>query len=184
MPDIQQFTLDTLPTDYEWQIRDFVRIHWFDGFQFDVNMTLHPDFWQPAYFVIADQRALFSAATAVWKMVEVNGKSYKTYGLSGVLTYPAFRKKGYGRQVVEAATNYIKQQADADMAILWTNENLLPFYERHGWQHTAKVTVTAGPQDNPELTYGFPMMLFLSEQARQMRPTLDGGTLYFGEYSW
>lgn len=109
---LMQYTLDTLPTDYEWQIRDFVRIHWYDAFQHDVNETLHTPFWHPRYFVIANQRALFSAATAVWKPVEINGTAYKTYGLSSVLTYPAFRGKGYGLQVVEAATDYIKQQAD------------------------------------------------------------------------
>lgn len=184
MPDVLQYTLDTLPVDYEWQIRDFVRIHWFDGFQYDVNMTLHPDFWHPAYFVIADQRALFSAATAVWKMMEINGTSYKTCGLSGVLTYPAFRGKGYGRAVVDAATDYIKQQPDADMAILWTGENLLPFYGRCGWEYPEKINVLCGPQDDPHPSEGLPMMLFLSDRARQMRPTLDGSKLYFGEYSW
>lgn len=184
MPDVLQYTLNTLPTDYEWQIRDFVRIHWFDGFQYDVNMTLHPDFWNPAYFVVADQRALFSAATAVCKLVEVNGVAYKTYGLSSVLTYPAFRGKGYGLQVVEAATRYIQQQADADMAILWTSEELLPFYGRFGWESPNKLRVMCGPKDNQELSYGEPMMQFLSDRACDMRPSLDGGTLYFGEYTW
>ena len=184
MPDVLQYTLDNLPTDYEWQIRDFVRIHWYDGFQYDVNATLHPDFWHPAYFVIADQRALFSAATAVWKMVEIDGISYKTYGLSGVLTYPTFRGKGYGRAVVDAATDYIKQQAGADMAILWTGENLFPFYEHCGWEHPDKLKVMHGPKDDPQLSYGEPMLLFLSERTQQMRPTLIGGTFYFGEFTW
>jgi GNAT superfamily N-acetyltransferase len=181
---LMQYTLDTLPTDYEWQIRDFVRIHWYDAFQHDVNETLHTPFWHPRYFVIANQRALFSAATAVWKPVEINGTAYKTYGLSSVLTYPAFRGKGYGLQVVEAATDYIKQQADADMAILWTGENLLGFYGRFGWERPENLWVMHGPQNDPQLSYGEPMMLFLSERARQMRPSLIGGTFYFGEYTW
>ncbi len=180
MPELLQFSGETLPEHYEWQIRDFVRIHWYDAFVHNVNETLHPPFWHPTYFIVAEQHALMSSAAAVWIMLEIAGQAYKTYGLSSVMTYPAFRKKGYGNQVVRASTDYIRQQTDADIALLWTSPSLEAFYNQSGWQHSDSIIVTCGDPKNPEPT-DFPMMMFLSERASKLR---DIKTFYFGEYTW
>jgi GNAT superfamily N-acetyltransferase len=40
----------------------------------------------------------------VWKRIEHDGETYETGGLTGVFTFPDFRRRGYGTQVVEAAS--------------------------------------------------------------------------------
>ena len=183
MPQLQQFTGDTLPEHFGWQIHDFVRIHWFDIFAYEKEADVHPAMWHPTYFIVNEQRALYSVATAVWQDITVNGETYRTHGLSGVLTYPAFRKKGYGQQVVTAATDFIKQQAGADLAILWTGSNLETFYNRSGWEYPQAFTVTTGEPENPEIGE-FPMLLYLSDRGRALRESLAGKSLYFGPYYW
>jgi predicted acetyltransferase len=183
MPQLLEYTTDALPRDYFWQIQDFIRIHWFDGFQYDLDEPFKPGIWNPHYFVIAEKHALMSSARALSKMVEIDGVPYKMYGLGAVLTYPAFRKRGYGGQVVEAATNYIKAQPDADFAIFWTDPSMASFYSPYGWETEENIAVTFDRPENPQPT-GFRMMLFLSDRAKQLRPSLNGGSIYFGEYTW
>jgi len=172
-----------LPEHYAQQIMSFMRIHWFDPYQYDVNAPTSPEEWHPAYFVLADEQALFSATKVLWKMVKHDGNQYKCYGLGTVFTYPAFRKRGYGRQVVGAATQHILK-SDADLALLWTLPDLEPFYVQSGWQHPDKVTVLLGDEGDPEADDGFYMMLFLSERVKQLRLTFDQKPIYFGRWGW
>ena len=172
-----------LPEQYAHQIVSFIRIHWFDAYQFDIHAPAGPEMWHPTYFVLADGPALFSAARALWQTVKHDGNTYKCYGLGAVFTYPAFRKRGYGRQVVDAATQHILA-SDGDLALLWTGPELEPFYGQSGWQHPDKVTVLLGDEDNPEVSDDFFMMLFLSETVKQRRATFDQTPIYFGPWSW
>ena len=183
MPQIQQFTTDTLPDHLGWQIQDFVRIHWFDIFAHEKDPDVHPAMWHPTYFIIAEQRALYSNATVVWQDIVVGEATYRAYGLSSVLTYPAFRKKGYGSQVVTAATDFIKAQADADLAILWTGDDMESFYTPYSFVHPRDFTVTSGDPASPEPTH-FSMLMFLSARGKQLQQSLAGGSLYFGQYTW
>ena len=183
MPQLQHFTADTLPDHFGWQILDFVRIHWFDIFAHKREADVYPITWHPHYFVVTEARALLSAAVAIWEDRQFNGETYRTYGLTGVMTYPAFRKKGYGLQVATAATDYIKQQADADLAILWTGTDLEAFYDRNGWAYPHTFSVMLGDPANPTRS-NFPMLLYLSDRGHALQQSLAGGALYFGNHSW
>ena len=183
MPELQQFTADTMPDHFGWQILDFVRIHWFDIFAHEKEAAVHPAMWHPTYFIIAEQRALYSNATVVWQDITVNGQPYRAYGLSSVLTYPAFRKQGYGSRVVTAATEFIKAQADADLAILWTDPPTESFYTTHGFVHPTDFFTTSGDPAAPEPTH-FSMLMFLSASGQRLQQALAGGSLYFGEHTW
>ncbi len=183
MPQLQQFTLDELPEHIGWQILDFVRIHWFDIYAHEMEADFFPRSWHSISFVVTEGKALYSAATAIWEDRTFGSETYRVYGLSGVCTYPAFRKKGYGQQVVTAATDYIKAQADADLAILWTGKDLEGFYNQTGWKYPQNFKVTIGDPANPEVS-NFPMLLYLSDRGHALRESLAGQSLYFGEYSW
>jgi GNAT superfamily N-acetyltransferase len=185
MPELLQFdSNEQLPAQYGQQIRDFVRILWHDAYVYDLDAPVCPVDWNPHFCMLVDGPALISSATVVWKMIEHAGQSYKTFGLSGVLTYPAFRKKGHGRSVVDAATDYICTVGDADMAILWTHPDLHAFYAQSGWEHPAGITVTIGNPNSPHPFEGHLMMMFLSERAKTHRPDFEATPVYFGQYSW
>jgi GNAT superfamily N-acetyltransferase len=147
-----------------------------------VHEPLFPASWNPHVVALVDGPAVFSSATVVWKMIEHAGQLYKTYGLSSVMTYPAFRKKGYGRRVVDAATETIRAVGDADIAILWTDSELHKFYASSGWEHPEAITMLVGEPPQPYNAYL--MMLFLSEHARQHRADFERTPVYFGPYSW
>lgn len=183
MPELLEFSsLEQLPAHYAQQIRDFIRIYWHDAYSYDLNASVYPRTLHPHVVAVVDGPALFSSAGVVWKRIEHAGQEYKLYGLSGVLTYPAFRKKGYGRMVVDAATKVIRADAEADIAILWTDPDLHQFYAQSGWEHPQGVTTLVG--DPAEPFDAHLMMLFLSERARQHRTDFESMPVYFGPYSW
>jgi GNAT superfamily N-acetyltransferase len=180
---LNTFTNGDLPDYFAHQIRDFIRIHWFDPFQFDLNAPAMPDEWQPVYFVVGEGQALFSHASVVTRTVECNGQSFSCSGISSAFTYPAFRKRGYGSQVVEAATQYLQASA-FDLALLWTDADKAEFYGRWGWQHHPSIRAYAEEREAPYHYDAFTMMLVLSEKAKARRSEFENNPLYIGEYAW
>lgn len=71
---LSRFTNADLPVSFGHQIRDFIRIHWFDIFQYDIHARALPEEWKPVYFVLGDEPALYSHAGVSTQSVEVMGK--------------------------------------------------------------------------------------------------------------
>lgn len=180
---LSRFTNQDLPDPFAHQIRDFIRIHWFDIFQYDIHADAVGEDLKPVYFVMVDTPALFSHAAAVTRSVECNGQTYSCGGLSGVLTYPAFRKKGYASQVVQAATDYL-DMASFEVALLWTSPDLEHFYGRFGWEHHPAIRTVVGPQEAPKDYDGFAMIRFLSERAKNNRADFESHPIYVGQFAW
>lgn len=183
-PELHTYTMDTIPSSYAHQIRSFIRMEWWDGYKHSLNPALGDPAFQPQHFVVVEGDALYSAARVNRTTIQHQGQDYVVYGLGGVLTYPAFRKKGFGSWVVREATQYIHQQADADIAVLWTATHNLPFYERLGWELMPDVQFIIGDREQPDVPDGHVLMLFLSEMARANRENLEDKPIYFGEHSW
>jgi GNAT superfamily N-acetyltransferase len=181
MPTLSRFTNQDLPEYFAHQIRDFIRMTWFDAFQYDIHAKAMPDEWQPVYFVLAEEQALFSQAAVVTQTVGCNGRIYSCGGLSSALTYPAFRKRGYGSQVVEAATTYLKASA-FDVALLWTDADKADFYGR--WEHQPAIQAYSGDKDAPQLYDAFMMILFLSDRAKVHQAEFEKHPVYIGEFGW
>jgi aminoglycoside 2'-N-acetyltransferase I len=175
---------DSVPPLVACQIRDFIRITWFDAFQFDLRAPLMPDEWHPVHVVLAEQDVVFSYAGVVWQMMQHDGETYKMYGLSSVFTYPAFRRKGYGAQVVEAASARIAQDSAADIAVLFTDAHLAPFYAPGGWKAVPDITIQTGDPAAPTDYDAFTMMRFLSPKGKAAREVFAGKRVYFAEYAW
>ncbi len=174
-----------LPAHLEWQIRDFIRIAWYDAFKFGyLDSPVLPDIWHPIYVVMTEQQALISHAAVVWHQADYFGVSYKTYGFSSVFTYPAFRKEGHGRQVVQAANRLIDEDPEADIAFLFTDPGREAFYGLNGWEVMQGMTILKGDKNAPQVYETFPMMRFLSEKGRQGRPTFVNNRVYFAPYTW
>jgi GNAT superfamily N-acetyltransferase len=178
------------PTTYDvppliaCQILSFIRITWFDIYQYELDAPFMPDEWHPVHIVLSEQHAVLSYAAAVWRFITHIGETYKAYGLSSVFTYPAFRNRGYGRQVVEVATAHIAHDPEADIAVLFTAPTLRQFYERSGWEHTPNVTILTGNPSQPQIYDAFTMMRFLSPKGKQARAKFEQEPVYFAEYGW
>jgi predicted acetyltransferase len=183
MPTLSRFTNNDLPDHFAHQIRDFIRIHWFDAFQYDVHAPAVSDEWSPVYFVLTEDPALFSHAAAIMRSVECNGQTYSCGGLSSVLTYPAFRKRGYASQVVQAATEYLSSSL-FDVALLWTSPENEHFYGRFGWEHHPAIRTFVGSPTSPEFYDAFTMIRWLSPRAAENRADFESHKVYVGPYAW
>lgn len=174
-----------LPIEYEYQIRAFVRILWHDAYLYDIDAPIVQPERHPHHVVVAEKHALISYARVNWVNITFAGEAYRIYCLGDVFTYPAFRQKGYGQQVVDAATTLIRIDAEADIAILFTDAHLGKFYAQSGWQHIAGLKVSIGDEAQPH-SYddAYAMMLFLSAKAQQHREDFDQHRLYLPGYGW
>ncbi|MEO8395460.1 MAG: GNAT family N-acetyltransferase [Chloroflexota bacterium] len=175
---------EALPPEYECQIRAFVRMTWHDEYAYNLDTPIVPQERHPQHVVIAERHALLSYARVVWVDIEHLGEMWRMYCLGDVLTYPAFRKRGYGRQVVDTGTDLIRTDRLADTAILFTDPALEGFYAQAGWKHVPTLKPSVGEQDQPEDYPYFAMMLFLSERAWRSEAEFVGTPLFLPGYGW
>jgi GNAT superfamily N-acetyltransferase len=174
-----------LPAHLKWQILSFLRIEWPDGFvrQNRLRDWISREENYPLSFVLVENNILISHTQVVWKYLEHAGEIYKVYSLTGVFTYPAFRKQGYGRQVVALATAYI-DASDADVGMVHTHPPTKEFYSMNGWIPMEKAVTLIGSKQNPIASEQILLMRFLSEKGKTGRATFESIPLYFGEDIW
>jgi GNAT superfamily N-acetyltransferase len=173
-----------VPAHLHWQILSFVRIEWpelFSGENRLKDWTSRSEL-HPVTLLIEEEGVLISRLEVVWDMLLHAGETYRIYGLSGMLTYPAFRKQGYALQLVREAIAYIKQQGDADLVLL--HSTLQGFYEKAGFERMERVVTLVGDPLHPEISHETAFMLFLSPRGQQGRRAFETQPVYMGESIW
>jgi GNAT superfamily N-acetyltransferase len=172
-----------IPPLIHQQIVDFLRMEWPEGFMGPNRLRAWISHVEehPVNFLLAEDGVLISHLEVVWKYLEHAGVTYKTYGLTGVFTYPQFRKQGYGlRLLKEAYSHIIKQDGD----IVMFNSQTIGFYEKGGFEGMDKVVTLEGGESNPTISEGKAFMLFLSDKGKQGRKSFETQPVYFGENTW
>ncbi len=184
MSELRLIPSEELPRELKCQILSFIRIEWWWIFRD------HNRFWDytqksthPVNVVLSERGQVISHAEVTWRMVEHGGAAYKVYGVSAVFTYPAFRKEGYGTQVLRAATDYIRA-SDADLAMLFCRPELVPFYEQAGWEAPASAQIIYGDRDYPHEEESATALLFVSARGQAARAAFAGQPVYVGAYTW
>lgn len=119
----------------------------------------------------------------VWKYLDHGGETYKAYGLSGVFTYPAFQRQGYGRRIVEMGTAYIDAH-DGDIGIFHCAPKLKEFYTRCGWTAMEQAVTWIGEKEVPVISDELMMIRFLNEKGRAGQQAFETQPLYFGDVTW
>ncbi|HEY0753222.1 MAG TPA: GNAT family N-acetyltransferase [Ktedonobacteraceae bacterium] len=136
----------------------------------------------PVYFLLEEEDILISHIAVVWEVLPHVSQEYKAYGFTEVFTYPAFRKQGYGLQLVRSAKQYIEQREDADLIIFHSSRR--GFYEHEGFEPMSSMVTLVGEPQNPGRSNEIGFIRFLSEQGQQGREQFAKGTLYFGDETW
>lgn len=162
MPELSIIAGADLSEAHAHQIRSFIRLHWHDEYLYDIDAPLVPPERHPVHVVVAERHALISHGRVIWVPFEHRGQGYRLYCLGDVFTYPAFRRRGLGAEVVAAATQLIRADSEADLAILFCDPAHQRFYARHGWQAAPALRATVG---HGEAQQGLPMVLLLSDCA-------------------
>jgi GNAT superfamily N-acetyltransferase len=171
------------PIVLEWQVRDFVRIVWSDAHVDQPTVPLGDPDRNPMNFVIVDGDMLISHAQVTTFSIEHVGKIYRVAGLGGVMTYPNFRKEGYGKQLIEAVTQYIAN-SDVDFGMLFTAPALEGFYKQHGWLAIATKAILVGEKSAPRQRNEFTMILPVSANGQQALQAFQGAEVYVGTHGW
>jgi GNAT superfamily N-acetyltransferase len=178
------FESQDLPEKFKCQILSFMRVEWYEEFQ-DKNRIRNwikrPEL-HPVHFLLEEEDILISHVAVVWKLLPHAGQEYKAYGFTEVFTYPAFRKQGYGLQLIQSAKQYIEQREDADLIIF--HSSVSGFYERAGFEPMNGMVTLFGDPHNPGRSSEIGFMRFLSEKGQQGRESFAKGTLYFGDGTW
>ena len=184
MPDLRFIPSPDLPRDLKCQLLSFIRIEWSSIFHAGNRFWDYTDKpTHPVNVVLTERGLLVSHAEVNWRLLEHAGQTYKVYGVSAVFTYPAFRNAGYGLQVLRAATDFI-QDSDADLAFLFCLPQLVPFYNKAGWEAPASAKVLYGDPLYPHIEKGATCMLFVSERGRAARHAFTTQPVYIGFGSW
>ena len=167
MTDIRRWSHREFPTALQWQAVSFIRTVWpfVDGGEL---REAYPAAVRPTYYTVTQHDDLLVSFAATYTaQVAVDDLALTAACLGNVFTFPAARRNGFGRQVVEAATGDIRRSG-VDVAALLCDETLRPFYEASGWQAVPGSTITG----DGEVLHALRMMLFVSEAARAARQDL------------
>jgi GNAT superfamily N-acetyltransferase len=183
---IQQhvFASQDVPERFKCQILSFVRIQWpelFRGKDRLRDWTSKPEL-HPVTFLLEEEGVPISRVEVVWDVLAHAGETYLTYGLSGLLTYPSFRKQGYGLQLVQSAKAFIEQQAAADLVLV--HSTLTGFYEQAGFERMDSLITLVGDPNLPERSIETAFMLFLSDKGKRGRNHFENASVYVGESIW
>lgn len=185
MVELVTYTGEELPADLKCQVLSFQRSQWPEGFV-GVNRLrkwIHLPEQHPTHFVLVEDGVLIGYAGVLWKYLQHAGEVYKTYGISGVLTYPAFRRQGYGSRVVAAATAHIRG-SDADIGLFTCAPHLKDFYSASGWIPREGAVLLGGPRAAPYPSEELTMMGFFSEKGKRGRSVFASMPIYFDGDLW
>lgn len=181
MPELTVFQQRDFPALYKWQAIAFMRMEWASLFYDDLlyMSETYPPELQPVHFVMAEDDSLLSYASVLKLHIPHAGADYHIYGFGNLLTFPPYRRRGHGGQVLQAATDFILH-SDVDAAILFCDRLLEPFYEARGWTCTRSATRLGIPDQYKEYAPSR-MMLYVSEKGRLGRTDFETQPLYIDE---
>ena len=166
---IRYNTSEELPPQIVHEIRSLAYSQWPGSNENQGSgILIDPDL-HPVYFVLRDGDHVLGSARTIWTWAAHLGRTLKVYGLGDVITAPQWRRKGYGRRLVAAATAHIRSDPEADIAVLLTEPRLEALYSRSGWVHIAGMRIVTSEDDGAQAAGVVPMMLFLSAGARGAR---------------
>jgi predicted N-acetyltransferase YhbS len=181
MPGLLTYHHHEFPPDLHWQAVSLMRVEW-PFIEGGLPKETYPAGLRPVHFAVAEAGVLISYAAVIRLEVEHAGEAYRVCGLGNVLTYPACRGQGYGRQVVDAATQYIAA-SDADVAALFCEPTLESFYARSGWEAIREAATLTGSREAPAEYDALRMMLFVSGKGKAGRHAFETRPLHI-EHGW
>jgi GNAT superfamily N-acetyltransferase len=161
MTSVQRWSHRELPTSLRWQAVAFVRVVWPD-IEGGLVREPYPAVLEPTYYTLTHgDDLLLSLAATYTTSVAVAGEMFTATCLGNVFTFPAARRRGLGRQIVEAATQDIRAST-VDVAALLCDPSLQRFYASSGWRALPhSPTITGQGEELDALR----MMVILSDTA-------------------
>ncbi|GAB4204173.1 MAG: hypothetical protein OHK0022_29070 [Roseiflexaceae bacterium] len=183
MPTLTHYSQADLPAALKWQAIAFMRVEWPYVFQGDGMFATetYPTAASPVHFVVAEGESLISYAAVLRLALEHQGATYQVYGFGNMFTFPPYRRRGYGRQVLELATRFILA-SDVDLAILFSAPGVEQFYSASGWE-LVDSPIYVGPPGQERVHQAAKMMLWVSNTGKRAKAAFIDAPLRIAE-SW
>jgi hypothetical protein len=184
MPHLHVYQHEEFPSNLKWQAISFIRVQWPSVFTGPLRWLTepYPPAMHPIHFALSEGDVLISYAAALRLALPHQDTTYQVYGFGNVFTFPPYRHGGYGQQVMQAAAQYLDASA-VDLAILFCQPLLEPFYAQSGWEACHAAETRIGTADSYTLDHDLRMMRFISPQAKQARSEFVTQPLYI-KWSW
>jgi hypothetical protein len=130
----QLYSDNMLPQSLTWQALSFLRCEWPFLFAGSGRLRTRP-FGGPGttHVVRADGEVLLSYAEVLRIGASRAGEPTRVLGLSNVFTFPPYRGEGHASGIMRAVAG-LMNDSDAELAILFCEKELAPFYAARGWQ--------------------------------------------------
>jgi aminoglycoside 2'-N-acetyltransferase I len=110
--------------------------------------AVHDPSLKPVSMLLLAGGTVLAALDILTKQLVHDSARYLASGLSTVVTSPAHRRHGHGRQLVSAARAAI-QSSGADLGIFTCDRPLRGFYEGAGWHCLAGTVLIGGTPAQP-----------------------------------
>ena len=96
------------------------------------DLSLH---WRPKdlHFLLQVSGEAVSHVGVLTHEVSVAGKPVLVGGVGGVVTPPAWQKRGYARRLMQHAARFLENE-QVDAGLLFCLRRRVPFYESLGWR--------------------------------------------------
>ena len=102
----------------------------------------------PISIVLTTDGVVICHAAVLRKTIAHVGKQYLAFGLSAMVTAQPYRRRGFGRLVLERATRYMAEEG-ADFGIFTCDEQLGRFYNWNGWEISKTSPLIGGTKAKP-----------------------------------
>lgn len=147
----------------------FLRIVWPEGFTGDLrhrDWITNPDY-QPYHLLYVAGSLVVSHLEIVDHEVECDGMTYQAKALTGVLTFPSFRREGWAGRLVRTACGRI-ESGGADLGLICCSPENAGFYAgASGWAPISGARVMVGDEENAWPTGQSALATFLTEKGRR-----------------
>jgi GNAT superfamily N-acetyltransferase len=179
MPDLAVYPQSDLPEVLKWQALAFIKTEWpfvFSGEDQFLTEPCPPDLY-PVHFVATEGDSLIGYASIFRLNIDHAGTSYEIYAFGNMFTFPPYRKQGYGKRILNLATDFIKN-SEVDAGTLFCESNVEPFYQACGWQTAGAPARIGTPDDYKQHDHILTMNLYVSEKGLQGKSKFDEQPLY------
>ncbi len=132
-----RYSNNMLPQGLTWQALSFLRCEWPFLFRGSNRLRDRPfDDVPTTHVVRVEGNVLLSYAEVLSATAMRAREPVPVLGLSNVFTFPPYRREGHASAIL-AAVGDIISDGNAELAILFCENELLPFYAARGWQLAA-----------------------------------------------
>ena len=102
-----------------------------------LKLTYRPKDPRDRRFILYAQNIPVSHVAVIAHHARANGKEVLIGGIGGVVTVPDARNQGYAATLVRHATAFLRDEWNADFALLFCIDRMVGYYERLGWGKVA-----------------------------------------------